>query len=79
MLDNSDRNRLVKVYEEFHDAKKVSNSFGVHISTVYRIVDQKNTTGSVDLKTSTRGRKPKLTSKNKEDICNLIRCASLKN
>lgn len=72
MLNNQTRNSLVNVYERFKDAKKVAASFGVTQWTVYRLVSQMKRTGSVDLQTSTRGRKPKLTAQDKEEIKKLL-------
>ena len=72
MLHNEARNLLVKAYEETHDAETVAKCFGVDKSTVYRLNRQMKSTGSVDLRTSRRGRKPTLTEKNLQDIDQLI-------
>lgn len=61
MLHNEARNLLVKAYEKSHDAQEVAEFFSVDKSTVYRLYKQKRLTGSVDLRTSRRGRKPSLT------------------
>ena len=72
MLNNQARNSLVNVYEKFKDAKEMAASFGVTQWTVYRLVSQMKRTGSVDLQTSTRGRKPKLSISDKEEIKKLL-------
>ena len=72
MLHNEARNLLVKAYEETHDAETVAKCFEVDKSTVYRLNRQMKNTGSVDLRTNQRGRKPDLTEKNLQDIDQLI-------
>lgn len=68
MLSNEDRNRLVKTYEKFPDAVKISEIYSVSVGSVYRLVRQMKDTGSVDLKTSARGRKPSLSPQDIENI-----------
>ena len=72
MLNNQARKCLVKTYEKFKDAKEVAEAFGVTQWTVYRLAKQMERTGSVDLQTSTRGRKPKLSASDKEEIKKLL-------
>jgi len=57
MLHNEARILLVEAYERRHDAKGVAAAFGVSVPTVYRLAEQKATTGSVDLRVNQRGRK----------------------
>ena len=68
MLSNEARNLLVKTYEEVPDAKKVAGIFSVSANSVYRLVRQMKETGSVELKTSLRGRKPSLSEADIENI-----------
>ena len=68
MLSNEDRNRLVKTYEKFPDAVKISEIYSVSVGSVYRLVRQMKDTGTVDLKTSARGRKPSLSPEDVENI-----------
>ena len=63
---------LVEAYEQTHDAKTVAKYFQVSTSTVYRLSGQMKETGSVDLHTSQRGRKPALTEEDLQDIDQLI-------
>ena len=72
MLHNEARKLLVEAYEQSHDAKTVAKNFQVSTSTVYRLSEQMKKTGSVDLQTSQRGRKPALTEKDLRDIDQLI-------
>ncbi len=68
MLHNEARELLVKGYEKSHDAVGIAHAYSVSIRTVYRLVKQKQETGSVALRTSQRGRKPILTAEEKEEI-----------
>ena len=72
MLHNEARRLLVQAYEQTHDAQTVAKCFQVSTSTVYRLSGQMKKTGSVDLQTSQRGRKPALTEKDLQDIDQLI-------
>ncbi|MEH2933381.1 transcriptional regulator [Acutalibacter sp. JLR.KK004] len=72
MLRNEARKLLVQAYEQTHDAQAVAKCFHVSTSTVYRLSGQMKKTGSVDLQTSQRGRKPALTEKDLQDIDQLI-------
>ena len=61
MLQDDKRELLVKDYKKTRDAKKIAAAYGVSVSTVYRLVKQEATTGSVKLQVSQRGRKRVLT------------------
>jgi len=50
----------------------VAKCFHVSTSTVYRLSGQMKKTGSVELQTSQRGRKPALTEEDLQDIDQLI-------
>ena len=68
MLSNEARNLLVKTYEQMPDAVKVGEIFSVSASSVYRLVRQMRTTGSVEPRTSSRGRKAALSEQDIENI-----------
>lgn len=72
MLHNEARNLLVKAYEKSHNAQEVAECFSVDRSTVYRLSKQMKETGSVDLQTSHRGRKPSLTGEDMKNIDHLV-------
>lgn len=72
MLHNEARNLLVKAYEKSHNAQDVAKCFSVDKSTVYRLSKQMRITGSVDLQTSRRGRKPLLTDEDMRNIDKLV-------
>ncbi len=68
MLHNETRELLVKGYEKVHDAAGIAQAYSVSTRTVYRLVKQKQETGSVALRTGQRGRKPVLTAEDRERI-----------
>ena len=68
MLHNEARELLVEAYEKTGNAREVAECFGVDTSTVYRLNRQNKATGSVKLRTNTRGRKPLLSA---EDLSNI--------
>ena len=68
MLHNEARELLVKGYEKSGDAEAIAQAYSVSERTVYRLAQQKRDTGSVELRTSQRGRKPVLTEEDKQNI-----------
>ena len=68
MLHNEARELLVKGYEKSGDAEAIAQAYSVSKWTVYRLALQKKETGSVELRTSQRGRKPALTEEDKQNI-----------
>ena len=68
MLHNEARELLVKGYEKSGDVEAIAQAYSVSERTVYCLAQQKRETGSVELKTSQRGRKAVLTEENKRDI-----------
>jgi len=68
MLHNEARELLVAAYEKNHNAEAIAKAYSVSKWTVYHLAEQKRKTGSVELRTNQRGRKPVLTSKNLEHI-----------
>ena len=74
MLGNEARNLLVNAYEtKCSNAKQLANIFDVKERTVYRLVAQKRTTGSVELRTSERGRKPQLNEEQVHQVDELLK------
>ena len=68
MLDQEARELLVKTYDEIRDAKKVAAIYGVSSWTVYFYVKEAREGKSLEVRTSGRGRKPKLTEQDKKAI-----------
>lgn len=72
ILTNDERKRLVDAYERVGKAKIIAEAYNVSERTVFRLVTQKNNTGSVELKTYKRGRKPKISENDLQKITETI-------
>ena len=72
ILSTEVRELIVKAYEKSHNAAEVARNFSVNRGTVYEYVNRKKNNQSLEVKTSQRGRKSKLTQKNLDDIKNAI-------
>ncbi len=68
MLHNESGEFLVKMYQRTHDAEETAKTFEISQRQVYRIVKQYRETGSVEVRTSQRGRKPKLSQEEIEQV-----------
>ena len=72
ILTNEERNRLVDAYKRMGKARILAGAYNVSERTVFRLVSQKNKTGSVELQTSKRGRKPKISENDLQKITETI-------
>ena len=72
MLQNQSRRLLVKAFIESHNAAEVAKIFSIDKSGVYRLTRQMKKEGSVDLRTSLRGRKPLIPPNGLSQIDNLV-------
>ncbi len=72
ILTNEERNRLVDAYGRMRKAKILAEAYDVSERTVFRLVAQKNSKGSVELQTSKRGRKPKISENDLQKITETI-------
>ena len=72
MLHNETRKLLIQAWNKTHNAKEIAECFSVNTSTVYRLEKRMRETGSVETRTSLRGRKRVLTEKDIRKIDHLI-------
>ena len=72
ILTNEERKRLVDAYGRMGKARIIAQAYNVSERTVFRLVAQKNNTGNVELQTSKRGRKPKITESDLQRITETI-------
>ena len=72
MLHNEARKLLIQALNKTHNAKEVAECFSVNTSTVYRLAKRMRETGSVETRTSLRGRKPALSPEDTHNIDQLI-------
>ena len=71
MLHNEARKLPAEAYEQTRDAQTAAKYFRMSRNTAYRLSMQMKRTGSVELRTSQRGRKPALTEEDLQDIDHL--------
>ena len=72
ILTNDERNRIVEAYQRMGKARILAQAYNVSERTVFRLVAQKKNTGSVELQTSKRGRKPKISENDLKKITETI-------
>ena len=72
MLHNEARRLLVEAYEKKHNAKGIALAYGISVPSVYRLAEQKDRTGSVDLRVSERVHKRVLVQEDLEKIAKAI-------
>ncbi len=72
MLRNETRKLVLEAYDKHHNVKEVAKSFSVDTSTVYRLLEQRRRTGSVETRTYLRGRKSSLDEENLKRIRKLV-------
>ncbi len=72
MLHNETRKLLIQAWNKTHNAKEIAECFSVNTSTVYRFEKRMRKTGSVETRTSLRGRRRVLTEEDIHNIDHLI-------
>ncbi len=72
MLHNETRELIIQAWNKTHNAKEIAECFSVNTSTVYRLEKRMRETGSVETRTSLRGRKRVLSEEDIRNIDQLI-------
>ena len=72
MLHNEARHLIIQALNHHTPVKEIAECFSVNTSTIYRLRKQLEMTGSVETRTSLRGRKPVLSDDDIVHIDNLI-------
>ena len=73
MLHNEARKLLIQALEKSHNVREVARNYSVNQSTVYRLKKRLDETGSIEIRTYLRGRKPALTPEEVENINQLVK------
>ena len=68
MLSEDSKWRILRAVQRGERVTEVAGIFGINRGSVYDIVNQYKETGSLEIRTSQRGRKPKLTKEQLEEI-----------
>lgn len=72
MLSNEARKTIIEAHEKGHKSKELADIFGVDVSNINKLIRQYKKTGSYELRTHERGRKPTLSEEDKKNIATLI-------
>lgn len=72
MLHNKERHLIIQAFNHHIPVKEIAECFSVNTSTIYRLRKQLKMTGSVETRTSLRGRKPALSNDDIAHIDSLI-------
>lgn len=68
MLSEDSKWRILRAVQRGERVTEVARIFGINRGSVYDIVNQYKETGSLEIRTSQRGRKPELTKEQLEEI-----------
>lgn len=72
MLHNEARKLILEAYDKGIGVKELAKCFSVNTSSIYRLLKRRNETGSYETQTNLRGKKPKLSETDRENIVGLI-------
>ena len=72
MLHNEARKLILKAYDKGVSVKELAKCFSVNTSSIYRLLKRRNETGSYETQTNLRGKKPKLSEADHQNIVALI-------
>ena len=72
MLHNEARKLIVEAYDKGVSVKELAKCFSVNTSSIYRLLKRRNETGSYETRTNLRGKKPKLSESDRQNIVALI-------
>lgn len=72
MLHNEARKLIVEAWDKLHSAREIAKCFSVNESTVYRLVERRERTGSIETQTNLRGRKSALSQGEHQAIIELV-------
>ena len=72
MLHNEARKLILKAYDNGVRVKELAKCFSVNTSSIYRLLKRRKETGSYETRTNLRGRKPKLSETDQQNILALV-------
>ena len=72
MLHNEARKLILEAYDKGISVKELAECFCVNPCSIYRLLKRRNETGSYETQTNLRGKKPKLSDADRQNIMALI-------
>ena len=73
MLHNEARKLILEAYDRGVSVKELAECFSVNSCSIYRLLKRRNETGSYETQTYLRGKKPKLSDTNQQNILALMK------
>ena len=73
MLHNEARKLILEAYDKGISVKELAECFCVNPCSIYRLLKRRNETGSYETQTNLRGKKPKLSDADRQNIMALIK------
>ena len=72
MLHNEARKLILEAYDKGVSVKELAKCFSVNTCSIYRLLKRRNETGSYEIQTNLRGKKPKLSDADHQHILSLL-------
>ena len=72
MLHNEARKLILEGYDKGISVKELAKCFSVNTCSIYRLLKRRNETGSYEIQTNLRGKKPKLSDVDHQHILSLL-------
>ena len=73
MLHNEARKLILEAYDRGVSVKELAECFSVNSCSIYRLLKRRNETGSYETQTYLRGKKPKLSDTDQQNILALMK------
>lgn len=73
MLYNETRKLILEAYDKGINVNEIAKCYSVDPSSIYRVIERRNRTGDYTTRTHLRGRKPKLTDTDRQNILDKVK------
>ena len=73
MLYNETRKLILEAYDKGIGVNEIAKCYSVDPSSIYRVIERRNRTGDYTTRTHLRGRKPKLTDTDRQNILDKVK------
>ena len=73
MLYNETRKLILEAYDKGISVNEIAKCYSVDPSSIYRVIERRNRTGDYTTRTHLRGRKPKLTDTDRQNILDKVK------
>ena len=73
MLYNETRKLILEAYDKGISVNEIAKCYSVDPSSIYKVIERRNRTGDYTTRTHLRGRKPKLTDTDRQNILDKVK------